>query len=373
METPIRHQLADINNQLKSIAISGLHRGENPQPGAAVIASIRRSYPEIRIVGLSYDPLESSLYSRGMDHPDVAYLMPYPNTGPDALLERLEVIIEKENVGYIIPCLDMEITNFISISQRLHEWDVQCMLPDKRSLEAMSKLNLYHFCHQIDVSSPQTKVATDLSSLQDFATEIGYPVYVKGRFYEAKIAHSAQDLIDASKEISKVWGWPLIVQEVIDGEEYNIIGLGDGDGGIIKTCTIRKFQRSATGKGLVGIVVENSDLDRLAQCIIKELRWNGPFELEFLKASGSPYSLFEINPRFPAWADFPSQIGCNLPARLLEDLIGIKNTPLRTCVAGQMFIRHCIDLVGDIGELADMANTGVRNISPFKSNMEVTG
>ena len=50
-----------------AIAVSGLHRGENPQPGAAVIASLRRRFPGLRLVGLSYDPLESGLYGQGAD------------------------------------------------------------------------------------------------------------------------------------------------------------------------------------------------------------------------------------------------------------------------------------------------------------------
>lgn len=372
MKQSIQPQALSIVNDVKSIAISGLHRGENPQPGGAVIASIRRLLPEVRIVGLSYDPIESSLYSKGEDHLDAAYLMPYPDTGEDALLERLSMIIKKENVGYIIPCLDMEIPNFISIYQQLNDWGVQCVLPSQRSLGMMNKLNIYHFCQQINISSPKAKVATDLLLLQKFATEIGYPVYVKGRFYEAQIAHSPEDLIQASQKISRIWGWPLIVQEVINGEEYDIIGLGDGEGGIIKACAIRKFQRSATGKGFAGVVVENPELERLAQIIIRELQWNGPFELEFLKAPSKPYSLFEVNPRFPAWVDFPSQIGCNLPVRLVQDLIGIKPTPLQKCNPGQMFVRHSVDLVGDIAELADMSNTGEHIMTPYKSQAEAT-
>ena len=355
----------------KSIAISGLHRGENPQPGAATIASIRRIYPDIRIIGLSYDPLESSLYSDGIDYSDAAYLMPFPGVGSDALLERLEVIIKKENIGIIIPCLDLEIPNYIAISQKLKALCVQCVLPEQRALDAMGKLNLFNFCQNINVPSPQTHTAINLFTLETLAEAMKYPVYVKGRFYEAKLVYSEEQLIEASRKLSRVWGWPLIIQEVIDGEEYNIVGLGDGEGGIVKTCTIRKFQRTSLGKGFAGIVVENQELDSLTERIIKELRWKGPFELEFLKAPYGPYSLFEMNPRFPAWIDFPSQIGCNLPVRLLEDLLGVERTDLRTCTAGQMFVRHCIDLVADISEIADMANTGVREITPYSSHIEV--
>lgn len=370
---PLSPSSKDImENKIQSIAISGLHRGENPQPGAAVIASIRRRFPNIRIIGLSYDPLESSLYCNGGDHPDIAYLMPYPGAGPDALQERLETIIKKEDLAFIIPCLDLEIPNFIALSSKLREWGIQCILPKRSSLEAISKSNLYDFCHQLDISSPLTRMALDLPALEKIAEEIGYPVYVKGRFYEAHIANSLQELIESSGHISRVWGWPLLLQEAIIGEEYNIAGLGDGNGHIIKTCTVRKFQRSSIGKGFAGIVVDDPELTKIAKRIINKLQWSGPFELEFIKARGKPHTLLEINPRFPAWIDFPSQIGCNLPARLLEDLIGAKQTPLRTCAAGQMFIRHCIDLVGDIADLAEMASTGERIITTHTTQLKAT-
>jgi len=361
-----------IENNIKSIAISGLHRGENPQPGPSVIASIRRLFPNFRIVGLSYDPLESSLYSEHSDRPDIAYSMPYPEIGPDALLERLETIIRKEDLVLIIPCLDLEIPNFISISAKLREWGIQCALPTKLSLDAISKSNLSDFCRQLNISSPKTKTVISQFQLEQVAEEIGYPVYVKGVFYEAQLANSKQELIKASEDIAKTWGWPLLVQEALIGEEYDIVGLGDGNGNVIKTCMIRKFQRSSTGKGAAGIVIEDPELERLTQCIIGQLRWNGPFELEFLKAQGKPHALFEINPRFPAWVDFPSQIGCNLPGRLIEGLLGKKLTPLNTCATGQMFVRHCIDLVGDVADIAEMSSTGERTITPYKIKLEVT-
>ena len=364
------HNDLTANIQAKSIGISGLHRGENPQPGAAIIASIRRHYPNIRIVGLSYDPLESSLYSRGIDHPDIAYLMPYPGTGSEELANRLKDIIKEENIGCIIPCLDLEIAGYIAISEQLQEWGVQCVLPSNDSLHDISKLHLYDFCQSIDVPSPQTKVATDLQALKHLAEENGYPVYIKGRYYEAELVHSTPEMIDTGRRLSRQWGWPLIIQEMIAGEEYDVVGLGDGKGGIIQSCSIRKFQRTETGKGLAGIVVENPELDQMSEKIIQELQWNGPFELEFLKAPREPHALFEINPRFPAWVDFPSQIGCNLPVRLIEQVYCIEPTPLRTCTAGQMFVRHSIDLVGDISELANMANTGVRDLTANTSKTE---
>jgi len=343
-----------------SVAVSGLHRGDNPQPGAAVIAGLRQRFPGLRIIGLSYDPLESSLYSHGDDRVDAAYLMPYPRTGPVVLQERLDEILDRERIGFIIPCLDSEITNFIALETTLLRRGVRCMLPTLGAFEARNKANLPALCRRLDIPTPSTLASSDPAMLARFAATLGYPVYVKGKYYEAHLAETEAALYEHFNELVRVWGGPVLVQQVVVGEEYDVVGLGDGDGGLHGHCTIRKMLLTPTGKGFAGVVVNNPQLDELTRRIISGLKWNGPFELEFIKTPGSPYAWFEMNPRFPAWVHFPTQIGCNLPARLLECLAGIPDSPLRECAAGQMFIRHSIDLVGDIADLANMASLGER-------------
>lgn len=348
----------------KVVAVTGLHRGDSPQPGPAVIASLRRGFPDLRVVGLSYDPMESGIYSHGSDHLDAAYLLPYPGAGPEALLDRLETILSKEHIDFVIPCLDSELPNFIEILPELLKRGVRCVLPTKRAFERRSKENLYTFCHRLGIPVPETRVAEDVETLERFAAAIGYPVYVKGRFYEAHLANTPDELRDAFSEIAEVWGMPILVQEPVLGEEYDIVGLGNGKGTITGSCSIRKMLRTSAGKGFAGVVVADPRLDELAQRVIRSLRWEGPFELEFIKGPGKPHALFEMNPRFPAWVDFPSQIACNLPVRLLERLLGVPETPLSVCQPGQMFIRHSTDLLGSIGELAKMASAGERIEQP---------
>lgn len=347
-----------------TVAVTGLHRGDGPQPGASVITSLRRRFRELRIVGLSYDPMESAIYSHGTDRLDAAYLLPYPDAGATALLERFDLILSKEKIDFIIPCLDSEILNFIQIRPDLLRRGIRCVLPTKRAFERRDKANLYTFCHRLGIPTPITRVAQDVSTSARFAERIGYPVYVKGRLYEAHLVNNKTDLCAAVDEIASVWGFPILVQEPILGEEYDIVGLGDSKGKIVGSCTIRKMLRTSAGKGFAGIVVADPRLDDLAARIIHSLRWDGPFELEFIKAPGKPHTLFEMNPRFPAWVDFPSQISCNLPARLLERLLGIAETPLARCDAGQMFIRHSLDLLGNIADLATMATRGERIDQP---------
>lgn len=360
-----------LQDGAKAVAVTGLHRGDNPQPGAAVIASLRRLHPGLRIVGLSYDPLESCLFSHGRDQLDAAYLLPYPGVGAEALLERFDAILDRETIDFAIPCLDSEITNFITIYPNLLKRGIRCVLPTTQSFERRSKENLHTFCHRLGIPAPDTRASNDLGVLARFAEKIGFPVYVKGKFYGAHFVSSQGELREAYDELVRVWGGPVLVQEVVAGEEYDFLGLGDGQGGIVGHCTIRKMLRTSAGKGFAGIVVIDPEIEQLAQQIIGALRWNGPFELEFIKAPSRPHILFEMNPRFPAWVDFPSQVGCNLPGRLLECVLDGPQAPLRNCGAGQMFVRHCIDLAGDIADLATMASEGHRAKPPPRTEFQV--
>ena len=93
--------------------------------------------------------------------------------------------------------------------------------------------------------------------------------------------------------------------------------------------------------------------------IIRELQWRGPFEIEvMLDQSRGEYVLIEINPRFPAWVDFPSMLGANFPATLVTMMTtGIAPTPMPPCPAGHFYLRHQIEVHGHIEQLAALSTS----------------
>lgn len=360
----------DVKKSLPVVAVTGLHRGDNPQPGAAVVRSMRRVHPDLRVVGLSYDPLESGLYSQDIDRVDEAFMLPFPFKGPEALLERLVAIHRAVPFDALVPCLDSEIDNLIAIAPKLKSLGVRAILPTQKSLDDRAKARLDAFCKRHRVPAPRTLAADEPAKLVAFAEKIGYPLYVKGRFYEASLVYTPAQLIEAFERISARWGAPVMAQEALVGEEYDIVGLGDGEGGVVGHCAIKKMLRTAAGKGFAGIVVDDPALTKTARAIIKALKWRGPFELEFVKPLGRPHALLEMNPRFPAWVDFPAQIGCNLPARLVDMLCGRAPAALPPCEPGQMFLRHCLDIVGDLSKLARISIEGALNPHPSFETVE---
>ena len=108
-------------------------------------------------------------------------------------------------------------------------------------------------------------------------------------------------------------------------------------------------------------------LSELCSKLIQELQWYGPYELEFLREeSTGDYYLLEINPRFPAWADVPAQLGSNMAETAVLLAQGHAVEPVDDCPVGHFFLRHNIDLVGSVNEFGQLMATGSLEFSPTK-------
>jgi carbamoyl-phosphate synthase large subunit len=181
---------------------------------------------------------------------------------------------------------------------------------------------------------------------------------VKGQYYDAKYVASEMELASAVSKLLAEWGAPAMLQRCIHGPEFNALGLGDGKGGIAGLCCIRKTIVSDKGKGLGGMTISDKRLTAMCERLIGKLRWRGPFEIEvMLDEQRSEYTLIEINPRFPAWIDFPSLIGANFPAALVEMIVTGRPAPLPECPAGHFYLRHQVEVHGHIDQLAALSTS----------------
>ncbi len=339
------------------IAVSGLHRGENPQPGAGIIRSIRRRFPDAFIAGLVYDAMESGIYVEG--GPDAVFPMPYPTGGAEAYFQRLDQVLAQSPVDLFIPTLDSEIELLVHLEDELARRGLRTCLPDKSTLARRAKNKLGDLAGACDIATPETVPVHDVASAARAAARLGYPLMVKGQYYDAKKVGSEMELASAVSKVLAEWGAPAILQRCIVGPEFNGLGLGDGEGGIIGLCCIRKTIVSDKGKGLGGMTIADPRLLGLCERLIRELKWRGPFEIEvMLDEARGEYVLIEINPRFPAWVDFPSMFGANFPAALVEMMTtGNAPAPLPASPAGHFYLRHQVEVHGHIDQLAALSTS----------------
>jgi carbamoyl-phosphate synthase large subunit len=340
-----------------TIAVTGLNAIDSPGPGVAVIRALRDGLPKpLRIIGLSYETLEPGIYLH--DLVDKTYQIPYPAAGTETILRRLKYIHEKENIQLIIPNFDAELYNFIKMGPTLRSMGIATFLPSFAQFDARDKINLYGFGVKFGLAVPKDKTIYSVDELYACAELLGYPLVVKGKYYDAIITHSLDQAQKAFYKLSAKWGTPIIVQQFITGTEINIAVLGDGMGNTISCIPMRKLYITDKGKAWAGITLEDESLIELAKKFVAATNWKGGCELEIMRTvNGEPY-IMEINPRFPAWIYLTAGAGQNQPASLARMALGETIQPFTKYTVGKIFIRYAWDHITDVNEFQQISGFG---------------
>lgn len=348
--------MAENNNPIV-VAVTGINAIDSPGPGVAVIRALREGLQRpVRIIGLSYETLEPGIYMH--DVIDKTYQIPYPSAGVEALLARISYIHKQENLNVLIPNFDAELYNFIKAWPALKSMGIETFLPTIDQFNARDKVNLFEFGQKNGLLVPRDKVIYRADELYAVAEELGYPLVVKGKFYDAIIAHTLEQAQKAFYKLSAKWGFPIIVQQFITGTEINIAALGDGKGNAVSIIPMRKLYITDKGKAWAGITLEDEPLLDLARKFITATNWRGGFELEVMRTiDGHPY-IMEVNPRFPAWIYLSAAAGQNQPAALARMATGEQVPPYVGYEVGKIFIRYSWDHITDVTEFQKISAYG---------------
>ncbi len=339
------------------IGVTGLNATDNPGPGVSVIRSLRAHNDfKGKIVGLAYDPLDPGLYPT--DLIDSAYLLPFPSQGIDSLRQRLKYIKQASNISLLIPTLDSEISAFITLEKELREMGIRLFLPTKEQFDMRSKVRLGEVCEKAGLDFPRTKIISEAEALYQLSREIPFPYVLKGIFYGASVVKSMEEALTAFYKTTAHWGYPVIVQEFLEGEEYDIVAVGDGTGCVVGSLPMKKTYLTDKGKGWAGVIVKDPRLLEIAEKFCRTTKWRGPCEVEVLKTRDEKYYLIEINPRFPAWTYLCAGAGLNLPFAVVQLAMGIDPTPLPEYQVGTMFVRISLEQIVRIETLDEIISKG---------------
>jgi carbamoyl-phosphate synthase large subunit len=339
------------------IAVTALNAIDSPGPGVAVIRALRECKDfDVRIIGLSYEALEPGIYMH--DIVDKTYQIPYPSAGTDALFARISHITKTEKIDVLIPNFDAELYNFIRLTDELLKIGIHTFLPSQEEFEARDKLNLSRFGKKHDLLVPSDKIIHQVSEIQNAADKFGFPLVIKGKFYDAYICNSTDQAEKAFYKLQAKWGMPVIMQEFISGTEVNIAALGDGKGNAVSIVPMRKLYITDKGKAWAGITIDDNQLIDLAEKFIKATSWKGGCELEIMMTSDRKPYIMEVNPRFPAWIYLTAAAGQNQPAALVKLALGQTVDKFKTFEIGKVFIRYSWDLITDISEFHKISASG---------------
>ncbi|MBE0661188.1 MAG: ATP-grasp domain-containing protein [Bacteroidales bacterium] len=340
-----------------TIAVSGLNAIDSPGPGVAVIRGLKEAKSfGCRIIGLAYESLEPGIFMH--DLVDKTYQIPYPSSGTESVMERLEYIHEQEKLDVIIPNFDAELYPFIRLEKRMKEMGIASFLPTMKQFEERLKVNLDEFGKQYGLKVPKGKVYHDLGALHSVGKDFEYPVLVKGKYYDAYVAYNIDQVKNYFHKITAKWGSPVILQEFVHGTEFNVTGLGDGEGNTIAAVPMRKQYITDKGKAWGGVSISDRKILELTKSFISQTKWRGGFELELMKDKNNDFYLLEINPRMPAWIYLAVGVGQNIPEALVRLALGEKVEPFTEYKVGKMFVRYAWDMIVDIEEFQQISTHG---------------
>jgi carbamoyl-phosphate synthase large subunit len=339
------------------VAVTGLNNIDNPGPGIPVIRGLLDSkYFDAEIIGLAYENLEPGIYMH--DLVKKSYHIPYPTAGSDILLKRIEYINDVEKIDVLIPNFDAELYTFIKHQDKLLKMGIKTFLPTMEQFEERHKAVLPDFGKKYNVDMPDSKSLISEREIDKLEDNFDYPVLVKGKFYDAYIAHNSEQVKMYYNNISSKWGLPVIIQEYVKGTEVNIAALGNGKGETVGAVPMRKQYITDKGKAWSGVTLDDTNLLDITKKIISKTKWRGGMELEIIRTKDNKYNLIEINPRLPAWVYLAVGAGQNLPEALVKLALGIDVKPFKKYDIGKLFIRYSYDLICNIDEFEKLSVNG---------------
>ena len=340
-----------------TIALSGLNAIDNPGPGVAVARGLKEAKSfEARLIGFSYENLEPGIYMHDLF--DKIYQIPYPSAGTEVLLARLQYINKQEKLDLIIPNFDAELYSFMKLEGILEEMGIKTFLPTMDQFEERHKVNLPEFGKKYGINVPDSVSIYDVSELFHLGVDYIFPMLIKGKFYDAHVAYNMDQAKEYFHKVSAKWGLPIIVQKFVKGDEYNVTGLGDGEGNTIASVAMRKQYITDKGKAWGGISIDNKEMLDLTDNFISKTKWRGGFELELMKTYDGAYHLLEINPRMPAWIYLAVGVGQNIPEALTNLAMGNNVEAFKSYDIGKMFIRYAYDMIVNIDEFEKISSEG---------------
>jgi len=338
------------------IALTGLEGRDNPYPGVAIARALREARGrDLRIIGFAYDPTLTGNFRADLF--DAVYSTPLPGAPAAMLLERIRTIHASERIDVLMPALDSELALFTMHREELLELGIRMLVPSAESVKSRYKQRLSGFAEKHGVFSPETEVVTVPDTFWN-QEDWSFPCYLKGPLADAVRVESLGEAIAAHHRLVARWGYPVLAQKPICGEEFDVCAVAVR-GKVVGSITIKKTVLNSAGKAIGAEVVDAPDALAAAERVIEALEWEGPLEVELVRESSSGrYFLLEVNARFPAWIGVSPGLGLNLPdlaLRLaLDEDAGVRSSAR----VGSRFLRASKTTLSRVESLGELLSTG---------------
>ena len=247
---------------------------------------------------------------------DAYYIV--PRFKEEGYFPAILTICEKESIDLIVPLQEEELLLISKNKEMFSDRGIFVAVSDYQSvLLCKDKFALNSFLEQNNVPAVPTYLANDY--FITCAPQIA--VFVKPRRGAGSVGTMRVNskaflkaLLDESEE-------ELVVQPLIDGEEYGIDVYVDAISHKVVSCFCKKKIRMRAGETEKSISVRIPELTELVTKAVTALSLIGPIDIDVFRWNGKFYVL-EINPRFGGGYPHAWNCGISFPKYLLENTQG---------------------------------------------------
>lgn len=252
---------------------------------------------------------------------------------------------KNNKISALISLFDADLPVLAKNREKFSEIGTRVLVSSERVISICNdKWNAFQYMSANGFVVPQTFLSTENAKAAISAQKIIYPVFVKPRWgmgsigiYQANSAIELEVLFQKVKEkISTTYlcyeskqsiAEDVIIQEMINGQEYGLDIINDLDGNYQNTIVKRKLAMRA-GETDSAETVEDVRLLEVGKCISEHLKHIGNLDVDIIVQNGKPYIL-EMNARFGGGYPFSHAAGVNLPAAIIAWL---ENRPVPTSI-----------------------------------------
>jgi carbamoyl-phosphate synthase large subunit len=284
-------------------------------------------------------------------------MLPFPSREHEGYTDALLAHCAAAGVDCLIPTLDVEMPVMVWLAARLAKAGVATLLPSAEALRAVAKPQLSSLAPR-GFTLPRTLPVPWPDALHHIGRALGTPFLVKGPLADAKLVRNEEEARVAAMRLAATWGYPLIAQEFIEGQEFGVAAVADRRHRVAGVVAVKKEIRTVNGNTWGGTSVVDAELTALARRFARALAWVGPFELEVIRHPRRGLFLIEVNPRFPAWVYLSAGAGANLPWAAVRLARGETVAPLTTR-PGAFYVRMAWDALAPVERMAELAVDGV--------------
>ncbi len=337
-----------------NIYVTGLNVTNDPCSGLEVIRCLKEiGDSSIKIIGLAYGVLDGVAF---LEHlVDEVYTIPSHLDNEEAFLSRLGEIVDPQKINILLPNLDFEIEAFANLTHELKDLGLNVLLPKVAAVEFCKQENIVALSQKTGILCPYSFPIYCPSQINNAITALPYPVVVKGAKGDSVVVYTYQEAIVFIERMAQRWGWPIVLQSFILGDEFSVVALADRRHRVLGSVCMKRMVKSKNHAIWMGATVHEETCIALAKKIVSEIQWVGPIEINIIKLTDAPtYYLSEVYPRFPSWIQLACKAGCNLVKSAILLALKKEVDACEEYKTGIIFSRSEMEFTCDIGQLAKL-------------------